>query len=106
MRAGPARPFRTVLCAAELREKAAALVRPSVGLRPGALGNFLGDDGRVIGDLPEVGAKTVRFPKTPTPIVVRRHLSKANPQYFTFTREEGAAAVVDHLHSRVEAGAR
>ncbi|EQD66210.1 integrase/recombinase [mine drainage metagenome] len=60
----------------------------------------------MIGDLPEVGAKTVRFPKTPTPIVVRRDVSKANLQYFTFTGEEGAEAVVDYLHSRVEALAR
>lgn len=100
--------LRAVLGAAGLREKAAVLLMASAGVRPEVLGNFLGDDGLVIGDLPEIEieAKTVRFPKTPTPIVVRRDLSKANHRYFTFIGEEGAGAVVDYLNSRIAAGER
>ncbi|MCW6167004.1 MAG: hypothetical protein LVQ64_00955 [Thermoplasmatales archaeon] len=80
----------------------------TAGVRPEVLGNFLGADGLVLGDLPELdtGSETVRFPTTPTPVIVRRELSKANHRYYTFLGEEGAGAVVDYLNARLAAGER
>jgi hypothetical protein len=98
--------IRATLGAAGPRERAAILLMATAGVRPEVLGNFLGTDGLVLGDLPEleVGAKTVKFPKTPTPVVIRRDLSKANHRYVTFLGEEGVGAVTDYLNSRLAAG--
>ncbi len=100
--------LRAVLGAAGPREKAAVLLMATAGVRPEVLGNYLGTDGLVLGDFPElvVDRTAARFPKTPTPIIVRRNLSKSNHRYVTFVGEEGAAAVVDYLNSRFAAGER
>ncbi len=100
--------LRAALGAAGPREKAGILLMATAGVRPEVLGNFLGSDGLVLGDFPELDicSEIVRFPKTPTPIVVRRDLSKANHRYYTFLGEEGSGAVVDYLNARLAAGER
>jgi hypothetical protein len=100
--------LRAVLGAAGPREKVGILLMATAGVRPEVLGNFLGTDGLVLGDLLELVVEkgSVSFPKTPTPVVVRRDLSKANHRYYTFLGEEGAGAVTDYLNGRLVAGER
>src|SRR4030067_1322478 len=46
----------------------------------------------------------VEFGKTPALLIVRRELSKARHQYFTFLTEEGCGYIKDYLELRVREG--
>lgn len=98
--------LRAVLGVAGPREKTAILLMATAGIRPEVLGNFLGSDGLVLGDFPEmeIGKSRVLIARFPTPVVVRRDLSKANHRYYTFLCEEGALAALDYLNARLSAG--
>lgn len=100
--------LRASLGSASHREKVAILLMAQGGVRPEVLGNFLGTDGLVLGDFPELehSGRKVRFTRTPTPIEVRRDLSKATHKYLTFAGAEAAGAIVDYLTARVAAGER
>ncbi|MGA3110956.1 MAG: site-specific integrase [Candidatus Bathyarchaeia archaeon] len=76
------------------------------GLRIEVLGNYTGKDGLTIADLPEIKIEkgTVTFERIPTMIVVRRELSKAGHQYFTFLSVEGCEYVIDYLEERLREG--
>jgi hypothetical protein len=70
------------------------------------LGSYDGDDGLRVRDLPEMTTKekTINFEKVPTLVVVRRELSKARHQYFTFLSEEGCGYLKDYLEERMREG--
>jgi len=57
-------------------------------------------------DLPEmmVESDSVDFGQTPTIVKVRRELSKAGHQYFTFLSEEGSQYLKDYLEERQREG--
>jgi hypothetical protein len=57
-------------------------------------------------DFPEIRAEgeSVTFDKIPTMIVVRRELSKAGHQYFSFLIEEGCEYLRDYLEGRLKKG--
>jgi hypothetical protein len=76
------------------------------GLRLQTLGNYQGEDGLRIGDLPElkIENKTVTFSITPAIVFVRKELSKAAHQYFTFLSEEGCEYLKDYLEERIREG--
>jgi len=76
------------------------------GLRIKTLGNYEGEDGLRIRDLPElkVEGSSVDFEQTPTLVIVRRELSKAGHQYLTFLSEEGCEYLKDYLEERVREG--
>ncbi|MEE9341421.1 MAG: site-specific integrase [Thermoplasmata archaeon] len=82
-----------------------ALVAHS-GLRIQTLGSYTGDDGLVVGDLPEMKVKgdSIAFEKTPTIVVVRHELSKAGQRYFSFLSEEGCEYLKDYLEERLRNG--
>ena len=84
---------------------ASALIAHS-GLRIGVLGNYTGNDGLRIGDLPEIRIEggSVDFEQKPTLVIVRQELSKAGHRYFTFLSEEGVEYVKDYLEERVREG--
>ncbi|MEM3871736.1 MAG: site-specific integrase, partial [Nitrososphaeria archaeon] len=46
----------------------------------------------------------VEFRKVPTMVIVRKELSKARHQYFTFLSEEGCEYLKDYLESRIREG--
>ena len=75
------------------------------GSRLETIGNYVGDDGLRIRDLPELKIKIkegeVSFEKAPTMIVIRPSLSKARHQYFTFLGEEGCGYLKDYLEERI-----
>jgi integrase len=76
------------------------------GVRPESLGNYLGNDGLRLKDIPEAGIERgeVMPSKVPMVVVVRKTLSKARHQYFTFLPEEGCQYLKEYLESRMKSG--
>lgn len=88
------------------RARAIAAIMALSGLRPESLGNYLGVDGLRLGDLRELEVKgdSVEFLKIPTIIAVRKTLSKARHQYFSFLAEEGCQYLKEYLEARLRNG--
>ncbi|MBI5146293.1 MAG: hypothetical protein HZA84_03640 [Thaumarchaeota archaeon] len=76
------------------------------GLRPEVLGNYRGTDGLRIKDLPDLAIVQglATFMQTPPRIVVRKNLSKARHEYFTFTTDIGGKKLLAYINSRTLAG--
>lgn len=72
-------------------------------LRIKILGNYEGEDGLRVKDLPEmkVEVDSVEFEQIPTLLIVRKELSKAGHRYFTFLSEEGCEYLKDYLEERI-----
>ncbi len=98
--------LRRIFLAASPRERCAAVLMAHAGLRPEALGNYLGTDGLRLGDLPELRVKGrhTTFDTVPTPVVVRASLSKAGHRYFSFLGQEGCDYVKAYLEGRLQGG--
>ncbi len=90
----------------DARSRVVASLIAFCGLRPESIGNYLGTDGLRIGDLPELklNSKSLEFETIPTRVIVRKTLSKARHQYFTFLPEEGCQYLREYLEARVRAG--
>lgn len=97
-----------VLDHASAREKVAVSLMAMSGIRPEVLGNFLGDDGLRVRDLPElqIKGKEVSFAKSPARVVVRRDLSKAGHTYLSFLTAEGMSHLTNYLNARLLGGER
>jgi hypothetical protein len=100
--------FRSVLNAADQKQKVEAVAIAFAGLRIETLGDYEGHDGLKVRDLPEMKVnlerKRVEFAKIPTLLVVRPNLSKASHQYLTFMPEEGCQYVKELLEFRMRNG--
>ena len=98
--------LRKIFLSGDLRARSACVLLAHSGLRIETLGNYEGTDGLRIRDLPEMKVEKgeVVFEKVPTMVVVRRELSKAGHQYFTFLGEEGCQYLKDYLESRLKEG--
>jgi len=89
-----------ILKYASLRTRLIVSLMAFSGLRPMAIGNFKGEDGIRLGDLPELDVEELRFEKVPAQIVVRRELSKAKHQYVTFAGPQTCGYIIAHLRAR------
>ena len=89
--------LRRVFHAATQRERAACVLVAHAGLRLESLGDYLGEDGLTLGDLPELRlkAKSVTFGKIPTLVSVRPGVSKTRRPYFSFLGSEGCQYVAE-----------
>ena len=78
------------------------------GLRPQALGNYDGSDGVRLGDFVEAEIREdgMEFAKVPSMLVVRKSLSKARHQYFTFVPQQTVTYIEEYLEDRVKQGER
>jgi hypothetical protein len=76
------------------------------GLRPEVIGNHDGTDGLRMNDLPDIVIHqgTVKCISTPNKIIVRRELSKARHQYFTFLTSSATKKLVAYLNDRLASG--
>jgi len=74
------------------------------GLRPESIGNYDGSDGLRLRDFveAEITDEGLRVSKLPTMLLVRRSLSKARHQYFTFVPEQTLTYINEHLAERIE----
>lgn len=98
--------LRRIFLSDNRKSRAAVALVAQAGLRLETLGNYKGDDGLRIGDLPEIRIDhgVVSFARTPTLVIVRAELSKARHQYFTFLAEEGCEYLKDYLEERLRGG--
>jgi hypothetical protein len=98
--------LRRIFLAASPRDRVSCAFVAHAGLRLEVIGNYRGDDGLRIRDLPElqINGKEVKFEKIPTLVVVRPELSKAGHRYFTFLGEEGCGYLKEYLEARLREG--
>lgn len=98
--------LRRIFLSGDKKTRVACALVAHSGLRIEVLGNYRGDDGLRVKDFPEMEIKDgrVEFKKVPTMVVVRKELSKARHQYFTFLSEEGCEYLKDYLEERVREG--
>jgi len=98
--------LRRIFLAASPRERVAAALLAHAGLRIETLGNYRGNDGLRLGDLPDVvvKGKTLTFRKVPLQVVVRPELSKSDGRYFTFLGPEAAGYLKAYLEARLRDG--
>jgi len=77
------------------------------GLRPVSIGNYEGTDGPCVGDITDMQIGddgVVTFLNIPAMVTVRRELSKAGHQYFTFLSREACEYVQEYLTQRIRSG--
>ena len=100
--------LRKIFLSGDLKARATCVLVAHSGLRIGVIGNYEGNDGLRIRDLPElrISGKEVEFEKVPTLIVVRKELSKGGHQYLTFLSEEGCEYLKEYLEARIRKGER
>lgn len=99
---------RTLLNACDLRTSVIVALEAFSSVRPQVLARSDASDGLRLGDFPEleIAKGNVSFPKTPTPIKVRKALSKTRKAYITFLGPEGCEYVLNYLRSRIARGER
>jgi hypothetical protein len=95
--------LKSILLSRDKKTRVACALLAHSGLR---MGNYTGDDGLVVGDLPEMKVKgdSVIFETVPARVVVRHELSKAGHRYFSFVSEEGCEYMKDYLEERLRDG--
>lgn len=98
--------LKRIFLAGDEKARAASVLVAHSGLRIEALGNYSGNDGLRVRDLPEMAVKGegIEFEHIPTIVIVRRELSKAGHQYLTFLSEEGCGYLKDYLELRTRRG--
>lgn len=91
---------------ATLKSSACISLLAKAGLRPQVLGNFNGTDGLMLRDLPDIAiAQGVCICKQyPPRVTVRRTLSKAKHQYFTYMTRNGTKSLLASLNDRILQG--
>ena len=95
--------LKKILGNATIQSRVTCSLMAFSGLRPETIGNYGGNDGLRIGDLPdlEIHGREVSFKNIPALIVVRPELSKTKRQYFTFLGPEGCRYLKEYLESRL-----
>ncbi len=89
-----------------LREAVAVSLIAKAGLRPQVLGNQDGTDGLTVGDMPDIIIENgvAKCLQEPSRIIVRKPLSKARHQYFTFLSSVGTRKLLAYLNDRLAHG--
>jgi len=100
--------LRNILVACDPKTRVICALMAFSGLRPEVLGDYKGEDGLTIGDLPdtEIVGRQVTFRNIPAMIRVRPELSKTSHEYFTFLCQEGCDYLASYLQRRLKAGER
>lgn len=91
---------------AELRTAVMESLIAKAGLRPETLGYVDATDGLVMADLPDIviQAGEARVLEMPPMIIVRKTVSKARHQYFTFLSPQGTMKLIAYLNDRLSKG--
>jgi hypothetical protein len=97
---------RAVLARAPVRNRVMCALMAYSGVRPEVIGDYLGEDGLTLADLPELDLSGDRphFTKTPAVVVVREGISKARHTYLTFAPAATCRAIEDYLRIRLTRG--
>ncbi|MFG1545903.1 MAG: site-specific integrase [Thermoplasmataceae archaeon] len=96
----------SILQRANLRQRALIGLIAFSGIRPGAIGNYTGDDGLRIGDIIDLklDKDVVSFEKLPALMIVRAELSKSHKRYYTFIGPQSARYLKEYLNQRIQEG--
>ncbi len=91
---------------ANLRTGACIALIAKSGVRPQVLGNTDASDGLTVRDLPDLAIVQgiATFKQYPSRIIVRKSLSKAKHEYFTFITPLGAKKLLAYLNERILQG--
>jgi len=97
--------LQRILDVSPMREKVAASLT-AFGFRPQVFGDFLGRDGLVLGDVPEmeVAGREVRFSKVPALVMLRKTISKKRNAYFAFAPQQACDYLKNYLEWRIGRG--
>ncbi|MEM4067616.1 MAG: site-specific integrase [Candidatus Micrarchaeaceae archaeon] len=95
-----------IIRSAPLRGRVSIALIAFSGLRIETIGNYKGNDGLLVSDLPElkISDGKIEFEKAPALIRVRSTLSKARHEYITFLPPEGIVYIKEYLESRINNG--
>ncbi|MBC8225484.1 site-specific integrase [Candidatus Bathyarchaeota archaeon] len=98
--------LKKIFLSGDKKTRVASVLVAHTGVRLKTIGNYQGDDGLRVKDLPEMKVQNgaVDFESVPTLVMVRRELSKAGHQYLTFLSEEGCDYLKDYLETRMREG--
>jgi len=98
--------LKQIFLSGDKKARVACVLVAHSGTRIEVLGSYDGKDGLRIGDFPEIKIEQdlLRFERKPAMTVVRKELSKAGHQYFTFLSEEGCEYLEDYLNERIREG--
>jgi len=98
--------LKKIFLSGDKKARVSSVLVAHSGLRIKTLGNYEGEDGLRIRDLPEmkVEGDSAGFKQVPALVNVRKELSKAGHQYFTFLSEEGCEYLKDYLEERIREG--
>ena len=98
--------LKRIFLSGDSKARTACVFVAHSGLRLQTLGDYIGQDGLKIGDLPElkIEGNNITFSKIPTLVIVRKELSKAGHQYFSFLSEEGCEYLKDYMEERMRDG--
>jgi len=98
--------LKRIFLSGDKKARVACVLIAHSGARIEVLGDYNGKDGLRIGDFPEIKIERdlVRFEQKPALTMVRKELSKAGHQYFTFLSEEGCEYLEDYLNERIREG--
>jgi hypothetical protein len=98
--------LKRIFLSGDSKTRTACVLVAHSGLRLQTLGNYLGKDGLRLKDLPELKIENdnLTFSTMPTLVIVRKELSKARHQYFTFLTAEGCEYIKDYLEERMREG--
>ncbi len=95
--------LRRIFLSGDRKTRTSCVLIAHSGLRLQTLGDYEAHDGLRIKDFPEMQIEdgSIKFVKIPTMVTVRKELSKARHQYFTFLSEEGCEYLKDYLEERI-----
>ena len=98
--------LRSIFLAGDEKARVACALMAQGGLRPETIGNYRGNDGLRLRDLPDlsINKQEVAFLKVPAIVIVRQELSKTGIQYFTFLGQEASDYIKDYLAVRIREG--
>jgi hypothetical protein len=98
--------LKRIFLSGDKKARVACTLIAHSGARIEVLGSYDGKDGLRIADFPEIKIERdlVKFERKPALMVVRKELSKAGHQYFTFLSEEGCEYLEDYLNERTREG--
>ena len=98
--------LKRIFLAGNSRTRVACALMAFSGLRPQVLGNYLGTDGLKVSDIPDmrIGREEIKFDKVPIRVIVRKELSKARIEYFSFLGPEGCSYLEAYFKERISQG--
>ena len=98
--------LKRILQAGNPRERACCILMAHSGVRPETIGDYHGEDGLTVDDIPEMAVENgeVKFSRIPAVVKVRSEISKTGKAYITFIGDEGCSYLKAYIEERIRSG--